>query len=123
MCAECFVEPLLLHQGCLPAGLPAWHNGLSWMLTLSHVAIVMLQQHINNLTLLAMNRPPQAHTKNLLQKLRDNIPGLALRTTFISGRRLPSCAVVMLSGCCFHVTKLMAAGIYCGSRGCCVASD
>jgi ribosomal protein S12 methylthiotransferase len=44
-----------------------------------------LQQHINNLTLLAMNRPPQAHTKGLLQKLRDNIPGLCLRTTFISG--------------------------------------
>lgn len=46
---------------------------------------MLLQQHINNLTLLAMNRPPQAHTKNLLQKLRDNIPGLALRTTFIAG--------------------------------------
>lgn len=42
-------------------------------------------QHINNLTLLAMNRPPQAHTKALLSKLRDRIPGLALRTTFISG--------------------------------------
>lgn len=44
-----------------------------------------LQQHINNLTLLSMNRPPQAHTKALLQKLRDNIPGLVLRTTFIAG--------------------------------------
>jgi ribosomal protein S12 methylthiotransferase len=42
-------------------------------------------QHISNLTLLAMNRPPQGHTMNLLQKLRDRIPGLALRTTFISG--------------------------------------
>jgi hypothetical protein len=47
--------------------------------------IDMPLQHINNLTLLAMNRPPQAHTKALLHKLRDNIPGLALRTTFISG--------------------------------------
>jgi ribosomal protein S12 methylthiotransferase len=42
-------------------------------------------QHISNLTLLAMNRPPQAHTVSLLQKLRDRIPNVALRTTFISG--------------------------------------
>lgn len=42
-------------------------------------------QHISNLTLLGMNRPPQAHTLALLHKLRDRIPGLALRTTFISG--------------------------------------
>jgi ribosomal protein S12 methylthiotransferase len=42
-------------------------------------------QHWSNLTLLSMNRPPQAHTKALLQKLVDRIPGLALRTTFISG--------------------------------------
>jgi hypothetical protein len=42
-------------------------------------------QHINNLTLLAMNRPPQGHTLELLQRLRRDIPGLALRTTFISG--------------------------------------
>lgn len=42
-------------------------------------------QHISNLTLLAMNRPPQAHTVTLLHKLRDRIPDLALRTTFISG--------------------------------------
>eukprot|EP00879_Flechtneria_rotunda_P019488 GHRR01020467.1.p1 GENE.GHRR01020467.1~~GHRR01020467.1.p1 ORF type:complete len:471 (+),score=125.87 GHRR01020467.1:797-2209(+) len=47
--------------------------------------IDMPLQHINNLTLLAMNRPSQAHTKALLQKLRDRIPGLVLRTTFISG--------------------------------------
>lgn len=47
--------------------------------------IDMPLQHISNLTLLAMNRPPQAHTLNLLQKLRDRIPDLALRTTFISG--------------------------------------
>lgn len=42
-------------------------------------------QHISNLTLLGMNRPPQAHTVALLHKLRERIPGLALRTTFISG--------------------------------------
>jgi hypothetical protein len=42
-------------------------------------------QHIANLTLLAMNRPPQGHTVSLLRTLRDSIPGLALRTTFISG--------------------------------------
>lgn len=42
-------------------------------------------QHIANLTLLGMNRPPQAHTLQLLHKLRERIPGLALRTTFISG--------------------------------------
>jgi ribosomal protein S12 methylthiotransferase len=32
-----------------------------------------------------MNRPPRAHTEDLLYKLRDRIPNLALRTTFISG--------------------------------------
>ena len=42
-------------------------------------------QHICNLTLLAMNRPPREHTERLLRKLRARIPGLALRTTFISG--------------------------------------
>jgi ribosomal protein S12 methylthiotransferase len=42
-------------------------------------------QHITNLSLLRMNRPPRQHTEDLLYKLRDNIPGLALRTTFISG--------------------------------------
>ncbi|KXZ52292.1 hypothetical protein GPECTOR_10g924 [Gonium pectorale] len=42
-------------------------------------------QHISNLTLLAMNRPPREHTLNLLAKLRARIPGLALRTTFING--------------------------------------
>ncbi len=42
-------------------------------------------QHISNLTLLAMNRPPREHTEKLLAKLRARIPGLALRTTFISG--------------------------------------
>jgi hypothetical protein len=98
--------------------------------------IDMPLQHISNLVLLAMNRPPQVgndstdssntcpsanlnqlgafhpaadstrgvspvwvvvtasatpctrtqdHTLKLLQRLRDGIPGLALRTTFISG--------------------------------------
>ncbi len=42
-------------------------------------------QHINNMTLLSMNRPPQEHTVKLLQKLRQRIPDLVLRTTFISG--------------------------------------
>ncbi len=42
-------------------------------------------QHICNLTLLAMNRPPREHTERLLRTLRARIPGLALRTTFISG--------------------------------------
>lgn len=42
-------------------------------------------QHIANLSLLKMNRPPKEHTLTLLHKLRDRIPGLALRTTFISG--------------------------------------
>jgi len=42
-------------------------------------------QHISNLTLLRMNRPPRKHTEDLLNKLRDRIPGLVLRTTFISG--------------------------------------
>lgn len=47
--------------------------------------IDMPLQHISNLTLLAMNRPPRDHTVALIKKLRDNIPDLALRTTFISG--------------------------------------
>ena len=42
-------------------------------------------QHVHNLTLLAMNRPPRAHADGLLGRLRAGIPGLALRTTFISG--------------------------------------
>ena len=42
-------------------------------------------QHISNLTLLGMNRPPRDYTETLLNKLRDRIPDLALRTTFISG--------------------------------------
>ena len=42
-------------------------------------------QHISNMTLLGMNRPPQEHTLKLLARLRERIPHLALRTTFISG--------------------------------------
>ncbi len=42
-------------------------------------------QHISNLPLLAMNRPPREHTVALLERLRAAIPGLALRTTFICG--------------------------------------
>jgi len=42
-------------------------------------------QHIANTQLLAMNRPPRQHTEMLLNTLRDRIPGLALRTTFICG--------------------------------------
>ena len=42
-------------------------------------------QHMSNLILLGMNRPPQAHTVDLLKKLRARIPDLVLRTTFISG--------------------------------------
>jgi ribosomal protein S12 methylthiotransferase len=47
--------------------------------------IDMPLQHISNLTLLAMARPPREHTAALLATLRARIPGLALRTTFISG--------------------------------------
>lgn len=47
--------------------------------------IDMPLQHISNLVLLAMNRPPRAHTEKLLKKLRARIPGVAMRTTFISG--------------------------------------
>ena len=42
-------------------------------------------QHISNRVLLCMNRPPRQHTEALLAKLRARIPGLVLRTTFITG--------------------------------------
>ena len=42
-------------------------------------------QHLSDPVLLAMNRPPRDHTERLLRALRDRIPGLALRTTFIAG--------------------------------------
>lgn len=47
--------------------------------------IDMPLQHISNLTLLSMNRPPRDHTERLLHTLRARIPNVALRTTFISG--------------------------------------
>ena len=70
--------------------------------------IDMPLQHISNLTLLAMNRPPQAHTLKLLRTLRDRIPGLALRTTFISG--FPGeaglgCARNMVWSCLGHASQ------------------
>jgi hypothetical protein len=67
--------------------------------------IDMPLQHINNLTLLAMNRPPQAHTKALLHKLRDNIPGLALRTTFISGGTQHATMAVMEAAVLAHLVQ------------------
>jgi len=42
-------------------------------------------QHISDKVLKAMNRPSAKQTIDLLTKLRAQIPGLALRTTFISG--------------------------------------
>jgi ribosomal protein S12 methylthiotransferase len=42
-------------------------------------------QHIADPVLKRMNRPGKQKTVDLLRKLRDRIPGLALRTTFIVG--------------------------------------
>mmetsp|Transcript_96189 Transcript_96189/g.140571 ORF Transcript_96189/g.140571 Transcript_96189/m.140571 type:complete len:568 (+) Transcript_96189:56-1759(+) len=42
-------------------------------------------QHISDPVLKSMNRPPMVHTKELLTKLRQRIPDLVLRTTFITG--------------------------------------
>jgi ribosomal protein S12 methylthiotransferase len=42
-------------------------------------------QHISDPVLKAMNRPPMQHTRALLNKLRQRIPDLVLRTTFITG--------------------------------------
>jgi ribosomal protein S12 methylthiotransferase len=42
-------------------------------------------QHISDPVLTAMQRPSRAHTVKLLDRLRDRIPDLALRTTFITG--------------------------------------
>lgn len=47
--------------------------------------IDMPLQHISDRVLKRMNRPGRVHTENLLQRLWDGIPGLALRTTFITG--------------------------------------
>lgn len=66
--------------------------------------IDMPLQHMSNLTLLAMNRPPRQHTEQLLTKLRSRIPGLVLRTTFISGRE--------------HVTQCCQIGYYLRCKCC-----
>ncbi|RME76298.1 MAG: 30S ribosomal protein S12 methylthiotransferase RimO [Planctomycetota bacterium] len=42
-------------------------------------------QHIADPVLRAMRRPPRARTEALLERLRERIPGLVLRTTFICG--------------------------------------
>lgn len=42
-------------------------------------------QHISGPVLLAMNRPHRDHTEGLLRRLRERIPGLVLRSTFICG--------------------------------------
>lgn len=42
-------------------------------------------QHISERMLKAMQRPSGKHTRELLRKLRERIPGLVLRTTFITG--------------------------------------
>jgi ribosomal protein S12 methylthiotransferase len=42
-------------------------------------------QHISDPVLSAMQRPSRAHTMKLLDRLRERIPDLALRTTFITG--------------------------------------
>src|SRR5205823_4011430 len=42
-------------------------------------------QHIADPVLRRMNRPGKQKTIDLLNRLRDSIPGLALRTTFIVG--------------------------------------
>mmetsp|Transcript_9848 Transcript_9848/g.16210 ORF Transcript_9848/g.16210 Transcript_9848/m.16210 type:complete len:549 (-) Transcript_9848:382-2028(-) len=47
--------------------------------------IDMPLQHISDPVLRAMNRPPYESTYALLERLRREIPDLALRTTFISG--------------------------------------
>lgn len=47
--------------------------------------IDMPLQHISDRVLRRMNRPGRAHTENLIARLREGIPGLALRTTFICG--------------------------------------
>eukprot|EP00741_Cyanophora_paradoxa_P005213 tig00000852_g5053.t1 len=42
-------------------------------------------QHISDGVLKNMNRPGRSHTENLLNRLREGIPGLRIRTTFIAG--------------------------------------
>jgi hypothetical protein len=89
--------------------------------------IDMPLQHINNLTLLAMNRPPQAHTKALLHKLRDNIPGLVLRTTFISGGQQHAARACHGSshncGGCAHGAAPAVGGVLSCTLGSCQTQD
>lgn len=47
--------------------------------------IDMPLQHISDRVLRRMNRPGRAHTEKLIGRLRDGIPDLALRTSFICG--------------------------------------
>ena len=47
--------------------------------------IDMPLQHISDRVLRLMNRPGREHTEKLLKRLYEGIPGLALRTTFITG--------------------------------------
>lgn len=42
-------------------------------------------QHAADMQLMMMNRPTAAHTRALLGRLRERIPGLVLRSTFIAG--------------------------------------
>ncbi|KAA8494794.1 Ribosomal protein S12 methylthiotransferase RimO [Porphyridium purpureum] len=42
-------------------------------------------QHMSDRVLRAMNRPPLDHTLKILNRIRDEIPDITLRTTFISG--------------------------------------
>lgn len=54
-------------------------------------------QHISDNVLKAMNRPPRLYTETLLKKLRARIPGLVLRTTFITGFPGPTVPVLRAS--------------------------
>lgn len=47
--------------------------------------IDMPLQHVSDNILKRMNRPGRVHTEELVNRLREKIPGLALRTTFICG--------------------------------------
>lgn len=72
-------KPCVLHrvqQGCCT-------SQLGTLQVCKYIDIPL--QHMSNLVLLGMNRPARTHTVDLLEKLKSRIPGLALRTTFISG--------------------------------------
>ena len=74
MAACCFLHRV--QQGCCT-------SQLGTLQVCKYIDIPL--QHMSNLVLLGMNRPARTHTVDLLEKLRSRIPGLALRTTFISG--------------------------------------